>query len=121
RPLPPPPLFPYTTLFRSSPPLADAHMIKTLLDHGAQVNAKSPEGHTILMIAASSEAVPVEIIQALISRGADVNAKGPHGETALGLARRHGQTAVVDLLIKAGAKDESARQGSAVNPKPAPP
>jgi Ankyrin repeats (many copies) len=49
----------------------------------------------------------------LIARGADVNAVGPDGETALDLARRHGDTEVVRVLIEAGAR---AGRGFATEP-----
>jgi hypothetical protein len=58
-------------------------------------------------------------VKALIDRGVDVNAKTPKGETALGLARLRGQTPVVDLLIKAGAKDEGRPPEPRPQPKPA--
>ena len=78
-----------------------------------------PTGNTILMLAASSGAMPVDIVKMLIDHGADVNAKNPDGMTALDLAKRHGHTPVVDVLVQAGAKETKAPAEAAAKPKPA--
>ncbi len=44
-------------------------------------------------------------VQALLDAGADLNAKDKEGLTALVLAQRKGQSEVVEILRKAGAKD----------------
>jgi ankyrin repeat protein len=106
-------------MFIAAPPLGDAHTIKLLLDRGADVNAKDPAGRTILMLAACSDALPVETVKTLIERGADVNAKSATGETALDLAKQRGETTIVDLLIKAGAKQSGGTTELAIKPKPA--
>jgi hypothetical protein len=90
-----------------------------MLDRGADAKAKDPAGRTMLMLAASSDAIPVDAVNALLARGADVNAKGPNGETALTFARLRGRTAVVDALIKAGAVEPSTAPGATM-PKPSP-
>jgi hypothetical protein len=62
------------------------------------------------MYAAISDLLPAAGIRMLIEKGADVNAKSQHprsadtGFTALDLAKLHGNTPVVDLLLKSGAK-----------------
>src|SRR5580704_8223302 len=53
-------------MLMNSPPNGDGLDIKALLDRGADVNATDPEGHTILMLAASSEVLPIDGIRALI-------------------------------------------------------
>lgn len=98
---------------------ADALMVKTLIKQGADVNARDAEGRTVLMLAASSENVPLETMQTLIDEGADVNAKGVQGETALVIARRRGQTPLVELLVKAGATGETVSTPTVLTPKPA--
>lgn len=103
-----------------SPPFGDGRAAKILLDRGLDANAKEPKGHTLLMLAASSDALPVETVNALIERGADVNAKSPEGKTALDFARMRGSTPVVDLLVKAGAKAGTAPTYQPPAPKPAP-
>jgi ankyrin repeat protein len=90
-------------MLMGGPPFGDAADVKSLLDLGAMPNATSMTGHTMLMLAAASEDVPVESVKLLLERGADVNAKSPSGDTALSLARRHGYTPVADVLVEAGA------------------
>jgi ankyrin repeat protein len=106
-------------MFLASPPLGNARAVKALLDLGADANAKDPQGHPILMLASSSEALPLETIRTLLDRGADVHATGASGETAVDMARRHGETSIVDLLTAAGAKKTSASTDAALKPKPA--
>jgi ankyrin repeat protein len=102
-----------------SPPRADGLAVKVLVDKGADPNTRDPEGHTILMLIASSDAIPVDTVKALIERGADLNAKDPAGRTALDFAKQRGATAVVDLLVKAGAKEGTAATNPLPSPKPA--
>ncbi len=84
-------------------------LVQLLLQHGADVNAPDPTGRTALMYAAVSDVLPVEQIKMLIEKGADVNAKSQHsqsgdtGRTPLDIAKFHGDTEVVGLLLKAGA------------------
>lgn len=103
---------------------ADAATVKALLDRGADVNAPDPLGHTALVYAAGLDSIPTEVVKLLIEHGADVNAKSPHkksvdtGMSVLDVATLRGQTPVVDLLVKAGAKstvtlaDAPAPQGA---------
>jgi len=102
----------------NSPPGGEALDVKALLDRGADVNATDPDGHTILMLAASSDVLPIDGIRALLERGADIHARTPQGETALDFAKLRGSTPVVDLLTKAGAKE--TRQPSQPDAKPSP-
>jgi ankyrin repeat protein len=98
-------------------------VLKMLLDHGAsiKVNATSGQaGMTCLMLAAISDALPVEAARDLIERGADVNLKNSRGLTALDFARRLGNTPMVDLLMKAGAKEGSASAEPAPQSQPKP-
>ena len=89
---------------------ADLRDVRTLLDHGADANGYDVLGRTPLMYAAVSDKLPVDIVQLLIDRGADVNAidkhskTGDEGLTPLDIARHNGDTPVVKLLLKAGAK-----------------
>src|SRR5262245_41798544 len=99
--------------------LGDAKWVKTLLDRGADVNAKDRNGRAALMLVANSDKLPVEAVKILLDRGADVNAKTPEGETALDFAKRRGSTPVTDLLVKAGAKESNAPTAPVPKPKPA--
>ena len=81
--------------------------IKELIIKGADVNAKSKDGHFLLSIA--SYKGHKEVAEHLISRGADVNAKGELAEwTALMSASARGYKDVAQLLIEKGA-DVNAR------------
>ena len=100
-----------------APPLDDGHAIPLMLDHGANANTKDPAGNPILTLVACSDRNPVAAVKALLAHGADVNARNAAGETALDLAKRRGQTAVVDILVKAGAKESAAARTP--TPKPA--
>jgi len=106
-------------MFAVAPTTGDASWVKTLLDRGANANARGREDRTILMLAASSDALPLETVKSLIARGADVNARSASGETALDYARLRGKTPVVDLLIQAGAKETSVSVEPVARPKPA--
>ena len=106
-------------MFFDAPPLGDAVGIKPLLDHGADAKAKDPDGNTILMLAARSDAISDDFAKTLINHGAEVNAKNPAGETALDFAERQGHTPIVDLLIRAGAKESGTPSAAVFTPQPA--
>jgi ankyrin repeat protein len=104
---------------RLSPPFGDAHAVKALLKGGAGANARDAKGNTLLMLAVSSDERLAETLKSLIEGGADLNAKNPEGKTALDFARLKGSTPVVDLLVKAGAKEGAASITPVPTPKPA--
>jgi ankyrin repeat protein len=83
---------------------ADPNAVKFMLDHGANVNAKDESDRTALIFAANSNRVPVKTVQMLIDHGADVNAANNEGWSPLYVAKLHGNTQVVEALLKAGAK-----------------
>jgi ankyrin repeat protein len=90
--------------------LGDANSVRLMLDKGADVNAADSLGRTPLMYAAASDLLDLEVVKLLIERGADVNAKSGHkqggdsGLSVLDIAKLHGDTPVVQWLIKSGAK-----------------
>jgi ankyrin repeat protein len=102
-----------------SPPDDDATKIGPLLARGADLRAADGAGRTMLIRAAASDRLPVDIVNALIAAGADVNARSPKGESALGLAQKRGRTPVVDILTRAGARAEPAGAAAAPAPSPA--
>jgi uncharacterized protein len=77
--------------------------VRVLLEHGADVNARTQDGFTALMGAACSESGRPETVKLLLDRGADPNAK--NGElTALTLAKNRGASEIVRMLTAAGAQ-----------------
>jgi hypothetical protein len=69
-----------------------------LLSAGADVNAKTLDGDTALMLAARTG--HAGIVQALLFTGADVEAKNRYGETAVMLAAEEGHLDIVRMLLK---------------------
>jgi len=114
----------YTITLGAVVTFADVNTVRLLLDRGAKVDAPDPLGHTPLAYAAGSDSVPTDVVKLLIERGANVNAKSTHlnsgdtGMSVLDLARLRGDTPVVDVLVKAGAKSAVAG-GTAPKPGPA--
>jgi ankyrin repeat protein len=92
-------------MFLSVPPIADGSYVKYLLAHGADVSAKDPAGNTGLMLVAASDNQPVETAREFLARGVDVNARNASGQTAMDFAKLRGNTALVEALLRAGAKD----------------
>ncbi len=86
-------------------------LVETLLDAGAQVNAKDVRGMTPLMLGVASETQNAEVVKLLVAEGADLNAKSNAGETVLDWALRFGDPKVIRILKDAGAKT------AAENPK----
>jgi ankyrin repeat protein len=78
-----------TRTLATSARYGDSRAIKMLLDRGADANGNA------LRLAAASDNIPLEGIQALLDRGA-------RDETALGLAKRLGNTPVVEALRSIG-------------------
>jgi ankyrin repeat protein len=76
--------------------------VRLLLDKGADVNARSKQGRTPLVIAAAHDG-NIEVMRLLIKKGADVKAKSPDGFTALISAASHGNVEAVKLLLARGA------------------
>ena len=82
--------------------------LKAQLDAGLDPNSKTPEGTTLLMMAAHD----AEKVKLLIERGADVRAKAKSGYTALMVATTYfGTSQSVSLLLEHGAE---ARPGAGV-------
>ena len=75
-------------------------MIRYLIAKGADKDARAPNGHTALMLAARSG--HDDAVRALLYEDVDINAKSPDGETALRIAKLRNHGAVAELLIRAG-------------------
>jgi ankyrin repeat protein len=80
----------------------DVRVVKELLDEGAYVNVRDPDGRTPLTEAVWNN--NGELVRVLIDRGADVNARKNDGATPLSIAQGKGFSEIIALLKKAGAK-----------------
>ncbi|MSV29921.1 MAG: hypothetical protein EXQ52_14425 [Bryobacterales bacterium] len=89
-------------------------MTNMLLDRGARAGSD-----LLSAVAQSSQPIPVDTVKALIRRGADINGKTSTGGSVLDLAKRQGPTALVDLLVEAGAMEKQPSSPPVAKPKPA--
>ena len=80
----------------------DGSAYRLLLEHGADINARTESGHSPLHVASLNGALGVVCL--LLEHGADVEAKRDDGKTALQLAAENGKGNVVELLREHGAK-----------------
>jgi ankyrin repeat protein len=76
-------------------------VVGLLLDYGADIESRDPDGLTPLINAIV--AGNTEVVETLIQRGANINVWNAEGETALMTAVWWGQRGIVDLLLKVGA------------------
>ena len=90
----------------------EARVIGRLLDAGARVGAVDAAGASAIHHAVSGG--HREACSVLLRRGADPEQRGPDGATPLALAARHGDEALIGLLLEAGAKADSAALHAAV-------
>lgn len=81
----------------------DVVAVKTFLDKGTDVNAKTQYGATALAYACDKG--HIEMVKLLIARGADVNVKDTfYGEVPIGWAISKGHTEIVKFLLDKGAR-----------------
>jgi ankyrin repeat protein len=79
-----------------------ASIIGSLIDAGADVNARTSTGATALMLAATSG--QTDAVSRLLDRGADVNAtESTYGQTALMFAAARDRANVISVLMARGA------------------
>lgn len=79
-----------------------ADMVKYLIEHGADINAKPNSGETAVYIAANYNLK--EIMALLIANKANVNIKTKNGDSPLDVAKRNEKKEIIEMLKKAGAK-----------------
>ncbi|WP_422450001.1 ankyrin repeat domain-containing protein [Endozoicomonas sp. ALB091] len=80
-------------------------LLKCLLDHGVDINARNNRGHTPLCTAILRGELPV--VNTLLSEGADPNIPDNDGSTALDYAVSKGYTNMVDDLLAHGANPDT--------------
>jgi ankyrin repeat protein len=78
-------------------------IVDYLIDHGANLDARSPNGTTALMMAIHEH--HVRTAQLLIDRGADVTLRNQDGASALSWAKVNNEDALIRELRRAGARD----------------
>ncbi|KAM3069673.1 hypothetical protein ACMFMG_010391 [Clarireedia jacksonii] len=76
-------------------------MVKKLIDHGADVNAKDTTGRTPLYYASRNG--KLNVVELLLERGAEVNAQNEKHYTALMVASSKGHESIVRKLITSNA------------------
>jgi ankyrin repeat protein len=84
-----------------------AKKVQSLLEAGADVNAKNDTDMTALMLAAGSG--HTEIVQNLLDAGAKLNVKDMVGKTALMRATQNGHTDIVTSETSSGRRDRRWR------------
>ena len=77
-------------------------LLRLLLDHGADINAQSQGGQTVLHLAAMNGML--EVVRRLLEHGADVEVMDSDGKTPLQGALEGGHDEVGELLREYGAK-----------------
>ncbi len=92
----------------------DLEWVQRLIVKGADVNEKSSQGETPLMVAAL--AGQGEIASYLLQRGADIDARNTSGLTALHAAAYAGHADIVTLLVFRGADINGADNRFGVTP-----
>jgi hypothetical protein len=86
--------------------------VQTLIERGADVNAKGSGGYTPLMLtAAAADGPSKSMVELLLTRGADPNLADDEGYTALDWALLQGESDVTALLRQRGAKPGGVKPG----------
>jgi uncharacterized protein len=83
-------------------------IVRTLIEHGSDVQARATGAFTALMFAAQRE--NLDTVKALVAAGADVNAATPNGETPLLIAAESGREAIGIFLVEHGANPNVAEE-----------
>jgi ankyrin repeat protein/mRNA-degrading endonuclease RelE of RelBE toxin-antitoxin system len=97
-----------TPLFFACVP-KDNYILEYMLDHGANVNARGPNGSTLLSMACYA-GYP-EKVTLLLNKGADVSLKDKKGRTALHFACKYKSPQIVKILLTKGADINAKSEG----------
>jgi len=89
-------------------PLASKEVVQTLLEAGADVNAKDLRNMTPLMLAVATNRQNPVVIRMLLDHGANVDVQSNAGETAADWARKVGAPAGLQLLKVARTAETAA-------------
>ena len=100
---------PFRTPLIAAASLRRPAVVRTLLDHGANVDLADADGRTALMHAASVGLA--ESVAMLLGAGAQINATDKNQEGALHRAAERGHAAVVRLLLDSGAPANAVSHG----------
>jgi ankyrin len=114
------------TAFWRASQSSDLAVMQLLLDHGADPNIATNIGVTPLQVAAGigwvegitsewSKEANVEAVKLLLKLGNDPNAQSQTGRTALHGAAHKGATAIIQLLVDAGARVDLRDYGQSGN------
>ena len=76
-------------------------VLEALIEHGVDVNARTPAGWTALMMAVMADRT--EAVEALLNAGADLETRTEVGATALSMALDRGNEGIAEMLLRAGA------------------
>src|SRR5215831_3490856 len=82
--------------------IPDFAKVELLIEHGADVNARSDNLQRTPLLVAASYPGSVEVLKLLIRRGADIHAKDRTGTHALGRATSFADVSVVRFLVEHG-------------------
>jgi ankyrin repeat protein len=88
--------------------LADTARVSALLTRHPHL-ATTPDGRGDVPIHHAARNGDTQIVRQLIEHGADVNAKNPRGQTVLYCAGGHGHVDTLQLLLDAGADDDTKK------------
>ncbi|MEZ0238457.1 MAG: ankyrin repeat domain-containing protein [Methylophilaceae bacterium] len=85
-------------------------VVKLLVDKGADLNYRHPITKMTALALAAVDGYS-DVVSYLLSKGADPNIKLRGNVSIVRVVRDEGNTAMVDLLMKGGAKDDGCKDG----------